>query len=375
MYNQAPPVPAETQPEASPPEATQQEAPPAAEIPKAQQTAGLGRIFEEAGISLLISTYEAGKLVVARSEGGELNALYRNANRPMGIAVGDRQVALGTLSDIAFYTDVPANLGRLQPPDKHDACYIQRYRHITGNIDVHEMAFDPEGRIYFINTKFSALCTIDGSTSFQPLWRPPFITRYAPEDRCHLNGLGMRDGQPRYATALGETDHLNGWRERKADGGVLIDIPGNRILSRGLSMPHSPRWYANHLWVCESGKGELGRVDPATGEVKAVFKFPGFTRGLDFYGPLAFVGISEVRETATFSGIPIAEEARNCGVWIVNIVDGSHVGTFRFTQGVHEIFAVQVLANHRWPEFLERDDPVALDTWFLPPEVIAEAAG
>lgn len=366
MYDQAPAAPAEASTEVA------EEGKPLDEArPGAVQTAGLGEVFEKAGISLLISTYEAGKLVVARSEGGQVNAHYRDHNRPMGIAVGDGQVAVGTLGDIAFYLDVPSNCARLDPPDRHDACYLQRYRHITGNIDVHEMNFDAQGRIFFINTKFSALCTIDGSTSFQPVWRPSFISRYAPEDRCHLNGLGMRDGQPRYVTALGETDTLNGWRERKADGGVLIDLLTDRILYRGLSMPHSPRWYANHLWVCESGKGELSRVDPATGELKAVFKFPGFTRGLDFFGPYAFVGISRVRETATFSGIPIADETRNCGVWIVNIVDGSHVGTFRFTQGVHEIFSVQVV-KHRFPEFLDKADPVALDTWFLPPDVEME---
>ena len=45
---------------------------------------------------------------------------------------------------------------------------------------------------------------------------------------------------------------------------------------------------------------------------------PGFTRGLDFAGGLAFVGLSQVRESAVFSGIPIterlAEHERTCGV-------------------------------------------------------------
>ncbi len=344
-----------------------------ADLPKAEQSPGLGQLLEKHGISLLISTYQAGKLVLARNDGGAVNAHYRDAARPMGIAMGADQIAIGTQGEIVFYSNIPENCARLEPPDKHDACFVQRYAHMTGAIDIHEMAFDSDRRIWFINTRFSALCTIHGSTSFAPVWRPSFISAYTADDRCHLNGLGMRDGKPRYVTALGESDAPRGWRERKADGGVLIDITTGETLFRGLSMPHSPRWYADHLWVCESGKGTLSRVDPATGELKAIFKFPGFTRGLDFYGPLAFVGISQIRETATFSGIPIADEERNCGVWIVNIVDGTHVGTFRFTQGVHEIFAVQVLANLRFPELLEKYDKVSLETYFLPPEIADES--
>jgi uncharacterized protein (TIGR03032 family) len=291
----------------------------------------------------------------------------------MGVAVGDEQLAVGATGEIVFYRDVPQTRRKLTPAERHDACFVQRYAHLTGAIDVHEMAFDAQQRIWFINTRFSALCTIDGSSSFVPVWRPSFISAYAAEDRCHLNGLGLRDGRPRYVTALGESDQARGWRERKADGGILIDLATGQTLLRNLSMPHSPRWYADHLWLCESGKGTLSRLDPASGELKAVFKFPGFTRGLDFFGPLAFVGVSEMRESAMSSGIPIADEPRNCGVWIVNIVDGSHVGTFRFTQRVHEIFAVQVLPGVRFPELLDKYDPLTLETYFLPPEAVGTA--
>jgi uncharacterized protein (TIGR03032 family) len=336
--------------------------------PDVELSPGLAELFEKYDFSLLITTYQAGKLVLARRDGNSIDVQYRSAARPMGLAVCEDQLALGVTGEIVFMQNVPSNIVRLTPPDKYDACFVQRYAHLTGAIDVHEISFDADGRIWFINTRFSALCTIDGSSSFQPVWRPPFISAYAAEDRCHLNGLGLRDGRPRYVTALGESDAASGWRESKADGGVLIDVATNKVLYRGLSMPHSPRWYADHLWVCESGKGTLSRVDPKTGDLKAHFKFPGFTRGLDFYGPLAFVGVSRIRETATFSGIPIAEEPRNCGVWVVNILDGSHVGTLRFTEGVHELFAVQVLSGSRCPEILDKTDPIALQTYFIPPE-------
>lgn len=340
-----------------------------------EQSEGLDAVFTRYGISLLISTYQAGKLIIARCHSGKINLHLRDSPRPMGIAVNDRQLAVGVSGEILFYADVDETCSKLQPPGKHDACFIQRYGHLTGEIDVHEMAFGGDGQIWFINTRFSALCTIQGSTSFFPVWRPPFISAYAAEDRCHLNGLCMMNGKPRYVTALGETDKPAGWRKRKADGGVLIDLQTGKVLCRGLSMPHSPRWYANQLWVCESGKGTLSKVDYVTGEVTPFFEFPGFTRGVDFHGPLAFVGLSQIRETATFSGLPITERIKeqNCGVWIIDIRNGSLVGTIRFTEGVQEIFAVQTLVGLRYPEILDKTDPLVLESYFLPQEIAAEA--
>lgn len=341
-----------------------------------EQSENLGPLFAALGISVLVSTYQAGKLIVLRHQDGRLNTHFRHAPKPMGIAVADGQFAVGLTGEIQFYENVKENCVKLDPPDRHDACFVPRYTHNTGDIDIHEMAFAPDGRLWFINTRFSTLCTLQDSSSFTPAWRPPFISAYEPEDRCHLNGLAMMNGQPRYVTALGESDKRGGWRERKADGGVLIDLANNRTLVRGLSMPHSPRWHANQLWVCESGRGTLSKVDYATGAMTSFFEFPGFTRGLDFFGDYAFVGLSQIRESAIFSGIPITERAdeRNCGVWIIDLRDASLAGILRFTEGVHEIFAVQVLPAYRFPEVLLGYDKLALETYFLSPEIVSPSS-
>jgi uncharacterized protein (TIGR03032 family) len=365
MSDQPPLPPSETQPVAA--EGQQEQLPQDTQI-SWDDTPELAKVLEEQGISLLISTYQAGKLIVARNDDGKLDAQFRDIVKPMGIAVGKGQIAIGAKGEVLFFQNLPGDYSKLERSEKTDACFIQRYGHLTGEIDIHEMAFDVDGRIWFINTRFSALCTIDGNPSFVPAWRPSFISAYEPEDRCHLNGLGMREGRPRYVTALGESDQARGWREHKADGGVLIDLATGETLCRGLSMPHSPRWHADHLWVCESGKGELSTVDLDTGKLKPMFQFPGFTRGLDFCGPYAFVGLSQIRETALFSGIPITENQpeRNCGVWVVNILDGTLVGVLRFREGVHEIFSVQALQGMRFPEVLNKYDKLALETYFMP---------
>jgi uncharacterized protein (TIGR03032 family) len=210
--------------------------------------------------------------------------------------------------------------------------------------------------------------------SFVPRWRPAFVSALTPEDRCHLNGLGLVGGRPRYVTALGESNHAQGWREHKTNGGVLIDVDTGEAVCRGLSMPHSPRWYGDRLWVLESGKGTLATVDPTTGALKSVTALPGFTRGLDFLGPFAFIGLSQVRESAMFSGIPLTERLheRNCGVWVVDIRDGRVVAFLRFEAAVQEIFAVKVLPGIRYPEILEPTDTLVPSSYVIPDDALKD---
>ncbi|MEX2169922.1 MAG: TIGR03032 family protein [Pirellulales bacterium] len=211
--------------------------------------------------------------------------------------------------------------------------------------------------LLFVNTAFSCLSTRSEQNSFEPTWRPGFISRLMPGDNCHLNGLAVRDGKVRYVTALGETDTPGGWRENKRDGGLLIDVGSNEIIARGLSMPHSPRWHRDRLWLLESGKGTFGWVDLASGRYEPVVELPGFTRGLSFGGPWAFIGLSQVRETAIFSRIPLVErlEERICGVWVVNIEMGQIAAFCRFEDAVQEIFAVEVLPGMQYPDLINHD--------------------
>jgi uncharacterized protein (TIGR03032 family) len=351
-------------------------APAPAESPlRAVHTANFPEILRRLGASLLVTTYQAGKLVMVRNEGDHLNAHFRAFPAPMGLALRDNRLAIGTTMQIWEYCDVPAVVAKLGPSGRHDACFLPRRCHVTGNVQVHEMAWAGED-LWFVNTRFSCLCTLDPSYSFAPRWRPPFVSALEPTDRCHLNGLAMADGRPRYVTALGATDVAAGWRANKARGGVLLDVPSGEVVATGLSMPHSPRMHDGRLWVCESGAGTLGVVDESTGRYEPVAVVPGFTRGLHFAGGLAFVGLSQVRESAVFSGIPIterlSESERTCGVCAVSVATGKVVALLRFEDAVQEVFAVQVLTGKRYPELIN-DEPKLLENSFvLPDEALAD---
>ena len=348
------------------------EAPPADAAPsplRSVHTTNFPAILDQLSSSLLVTTYQAGKLVVVRSDGGVINTHFRAFNKPMGLAVGRGRLAIGTAVDVWEFRNVPAVSAKLDPPGKHDACYLPRSAHVTGDVQIHEMAYVGD-EVWFVNTRFSCLATHDPDHSFAPVWRPKFISQLTPDDRCHLNGVGLVDGRPRWVTALGETNTSGGWRENKKSGGILIDMDSHEIVARGLSMPHAPRWHAGRLWLLESGTGSLGHVDLDTGRYEPIVHLDGFTRGMEMVGNLAFVGLSQVRETAVFSGIQITERLqeaeRTCGVWVIDIQRGQVIAFLKFEEAVQEIFAVALLPGMRFPDLINDNAELVGSSFVLP---------
>lgn len=325
----------------------------------------LGNVLQQLRISVAVSTYQSNQVLFLRSRGTQLNTHFVSFPRPMGMVTDGHRLFLGTNAEVIEFRNMPDVGARRE--DKPDAVFVPRVTHATGEIDIHELGLSKR-ELWAVNTRFSCLATIDYDHSFVPQWRPPFITGYSTDDRCHLNGLAMVNGHPKFVTALGECDHARGWRDNKAFGGLLMDVDTKQVLIRGLSMPHSPRWYRDKLWFLESGYGALCTLDRRTGEKKTIATLPGFTRGLDFYGPFAFIGLSQVRETASFSGIPITEMdvERTSGLYIVNVETGEAVAWLRFNKSLQEVFAVNVLVGMQWPEILPRDDPMVGSSYALP---------
>ena len=311
------------------------------------------------GSSVAFTTYQAGKLfLLGVRPDGRLSVFERTFARSMGLGVSadGLSLVLATQYQIQRFDNVLPD-GQASP-EGFDAVYAPHAGWVTGDVDAHDVGFASDGRPLFVNTKFSCLATVSDGHSFRPIWTPPFISRLAPEDRCHLNGLAVADGLPRYVTAVSRSDAADGWRDRRADGGIVIDVEKNEIVVDGLSMPHSPRIHDGRLWVLNSGAGELGFVDSQSGRFEAIAFCPGYARGLAFVGRNAILGLSMPRENRTFSGLPLdaALQSRNtdprCGLAIIDLETGDMTAWVRIEGVVRELYDVAVLPNVRRPSLI-----------------------
>jgi uncharacterized protein (TIGR03032 family) len=313
------------------------------------------------GGSVAITTYQAGKVALAGWDGTKVTLLLRHFSRPLGLAAKGRSLAVATRDAIVLLADAPL-LARdfdAQRPGRYDALYLPRATFLTGELNVHDVAFAADG-LLFVNTRFSCLARVSTEFGFIPRWKPPFVSGLAPEDRCHLNGLALgTDGRPLFVTALGATDTPGGWRDNKTSGGVVVHVPSGETVLRGLCMPHAPRLREGRLWLLNSGTGELCVADTAAGRLTPVCGLRGYLRGLCFVGDYALVGLSQVRERHTFAGLPIQQRHAKllCGVAVVDLRSGREVAMLEFTTGCHELYDVQFLPGVQRPMLLGLEGP------------------
>lgn len=305
--------------------------------------------MSEQKISLAFTTYQAGKLfLIGRQPNDRLAMFERTFSRSMGLCVDGDRLWMSTLYQLWRFENA-LDPGVLH--NGHDRVYVPRLGYTTGDIDTHDIAVDSDGRVVFVNTLFSCLATLSERASFTPLWRPPFISKLAAEDRCHMNGLAMRDGQPGYVTSVSRSDVAAGWRDHRRDGGVVVDVPTGEIVIEGLSMPHSPRLHEGKLWLLESGTGYLGYVDQESGRFERVTFCPGYLRGLAFFGSFALVGLSACRENRTLSGLSLDDELAKrhalprCGLMVIDLRTGDIVHWLAIEGNVQELYDVAVLPN------------------------------
>jgi uncharacterized protein (TIGR03032 family) len=305
-------------------------------------------------LSLSFSTYQAGKLFfVGLSDQQQLSVFERTFTRCMGIGLDHQTQALWVANLYQIWRFENA----LKPGQDHqgyDRVYVPQVGFTTGDVDAHDIAVDQQGPV-FVNTLFSCLARPSERYSFEPFWLPPFISKLAAEDRCHLNGLALKDGQPAYVTCVSQTDVNEGWREHRQAGGIVIDVQNNEIVADGLSMPHSPRWYQDQLWVLNSGKGEFGYVDLKSGRIEPVAFCPGYLRGLSFHGDFALLGLSKPRQNKSFEGLSLQQKLEDknvqprCGLQVINLKTGDIVHELRIEGVVEELYDVCVLPGVKRP--------------------------
>jgi len=341
----------EQTPEQAPNEAAGEAAQPEQQV-KYSMSPGFSGFLGTNRIGLAISSYQSGKFyLLGQNKDGGLLVDERFFRKAMGICVPDKDtLLLATLFQIIKFKNV------LEPDQEvnnvFDTCYVPRELYVTGELDAHDVGQLKDGRIIFVNTVYNCLATPSPRHSFTPIWKPPFVSKIIREDRCHLNGLAMEDGVPRYVTAVSKSDTIDGWRDRRFDGGIIIDVATGEIVIGGLSMPHSPRMYNGKLWVLNSGTGELGWVEPAPKAADSKFHVvafcPGFVRGLGFHGKYALVGLSKPRYER-FEGLALdkrlaeADSEPWCGVQVIDLETGACVHWFRIDGAIGELYDVAVV--------------------------------
>jgi uncharacterized protein (TIGR03032 family) len=336
---------------------------------RCRHSENLPALLTELRLSVLISTYQTGHLVVVAAHQGRLMLTFHGFDRAMGVAVKPGCISVCTRNEVWFVRSVPDITAKLEPRGQFDACFLARTAHYTGDIQAHESAWVRD-EFWVVNTLFSCLAALHPHYSFAPRWMPPFVSALVPEDRCHLNGLALVEGQPRYVTALGETDTAAGWRAVKTTGGCLLEVPSGRRVAGGLSLPHSPRVDQGRIYLLSSGLGRLDMVDPESGQLTPVAAVPGVARGLALHGGHAFVGLSKARPS--LEGVPIVaqREQLKCGLAIIALRTGSSVALLEFQTGVEEIFDVQVLPGITFPfisgPWAQQDTGQPL--WTVPPQ-------
>jgi uncharacterized protein (TIGR03032 family) len=306
-----------------------------------------GAWLAENQVSLAFSTYQTGKLlVVGRYPDGRLTLYERNFQRCMGLWADGQTIWMSTTYQLWRLENM------LRPGELYQSCdrlYVPKVGYTTGDLDIHDIAVDGGGRVIFAATLFGCLATLNERYSFTPLWRPPFLSKLAAEDRCHLNGLALQDGRPRYVTVVSTSDVVDGWRDRRRDGGSVLEVPSGRVVTSGLSMPHSPRIYKDRLWLLNSGQGTLGSVDESTGAFTPLAFCPGYLRGLAFVGTHAVVGLSRPRQDKTFGGLALEQElARRgaearCGLHVLDLRTGDTAHWLRVEGMVSELYDVVAL--------------------------------
>lgn len=355
-------------------------------------------ILKGLGISLAVTSYQSQRLFFVRSTGEAIDTNFKFFPRPMGVYADRKRLTLGTLSQVLEFRrndeilrkiqqgglDQPEKLAKkIQEDDpermaevakrrerelaavkKADSLYLARAALTTGMINIHDIAWGRQG-LWVVNSTFSCLSTLSPDCSFVARWKPPFISALAPEDRCHLNGMALEDGRPKYVTTFNRSDRRDSWVESAKDEGTLIEVNSGRVLLDNLVMPHSPRCHQGKVYLCDSGRGEILEYDPDNGGCRKLIKLQGFPRGINFHGPLMFVGLSQVRPSEKRTPPPIAEEFAETysGVWIINLADGREVGHIRFTGDVQQIYDIAVIPDAVFPELIDLNDTLIRHTY------------
>lgn len=308
----------------------------------------------------LICAAEYGNLLlsIGLQPDGRLTYSALPVNRPGALLYADDQLYVAAQRHIWRFANLLTSGERDQA---HDRLFVPRTTYHTGDLDLHDLAIDRKGRLLFANTRYSCLATLSERHNFEPLWQPPFISELLPEDRCHLTGVALRDGVPRYVTLGASSDTARGWQSA-LHSGALYDIATRTAVIADLVAPHYPRFYQDRLWLLNTGVGTLGFYNAEARHYEAYADCPGFPRSVAFHGDYAIVGLSRPA-AGQRSGLPLETqmaargEPMQSGLLVIDMRSGLPLHWLQFSGAVHDVAAVVVLPAVRNPALRAAETP------------------
>jgi uncharacterized protein (TIGR03032 family) len=208
----------------------------------------------------------------------------------------------------------------------YDGSGLRRTYRIDGPGNIHDALYLGD-MLLLVDTAGNAIRALAQDGTLNTWWQGPALF-----DAWHLNCLSA-EGNHVIATAFGQGSSSSGWREQSTPDGVLIRLPEETVLVRGLAKPHNPR-KIDEMWVvCNSAESELLGFDDS-GRLQKKCTMGGFTRGLTYDANHVFVGESRVRVRA-------GEKRWSC----VNVLDRTSWKIIdSFEVPVPEIYALALVA-------------------------------
>lgn len=320
--------------------------------------------------NIAISSYNSHFIFTIGLDDKDQPFLYcKSAPRAMGICYKNNELIASSLGNITTYT----NRGELKDNvyGIFDKNFVPNTTIHRQDVDIHDICKTDDGEIYYISAMFSCICkpSKDNKT-FEVYWKPPWISKLAAEDRCHLNGLCCIDGKPRFVSSICQGDIVKTWQEKsRVKQGIIYDLENEEIYCEGLSHPHSPRWYNNKLWLLNSGTGYFGHVEDKK-FVEKVF-IPGFIRGLAFHNNFAVVTTSLDRHNKDFEEYELGDNLEKkgtkgkCGIWIINMESFDIIHNFEFKGDVRELYDTVIIPECRRVRVMDVNDPKLVDNFIL----------
>ncbi len=321
-------------------------------------------LLEAAGVTLLI-TREYEHLVIAlHARHGRPSVSYLPVPHPSGIAVdlAERTVYLASTRNPNQVIALRPTTGAVARSDvavadpRTGVLTPVRSWFFPGCLYIHDLARVGDA-LHAASTGMNAVVRLDPAGGQTPVWWPACMDRPASTPRfdknfIQLNSIAAGPDLVRSyfgASAARMSSRRPGHRHFPVDGRGVIFHGGTReVVCSGLTRPHSTRLRRGRVWVNNSGYGQVGVMSDAA--FLPVAGLCGWTRGLCFHGPLAFVGTSRVLPGYHAYAPGLDPRRSRCGVHAVDTRTGAVLASLFWPHGT-QIFAVEALPR-RWASVL-----------------------